>query len=63
VLAELLVKNGKETEDVWAKVTLAWGTLHGLVSLAMAGRLPGGNEEAERLVHRAVRDFLNAWLD
>jgi AcrR family transcriptional regulator len=63
VLAEVLVKNGKETEDVWAKVTLAWGTLHGLVSLAMAGRLPGGNEEAERLVHRAVRDFLNAWLD
>src|SRR4028119_1874973 len=59
VLAELLVKNGKEIEDVWAKVTLAWGTLHGLVSLAMAGRLPGGNEEAERLAHRAVRDFLN----
>ena len=63
VLAEVLVKNGKETEDVWAKVTLAWGTLHGLVSLAMAGRLPGGNEEAERLAHRAVRDFLKAWLD
>jgi hypothetical protein len=44
-------------------VTLAWGTLHGLVSLAMAGRLPGANEEAERLAHQAVRDFLKAWLD
>jgi AcrR family transcriptional regulator len=62
VLTEILATNGREKEDVWAKVTLAWGTLHGLVSLAMAGRLPGGNEEAERLADHAARDFLKAWL-
>ena len=62
VLTEILAMNGREKEDVWAKVTLAWGTLHGLVSLAMAGRLPGGNEEAERLADHAARDFLKAWL-
>ncbi len=62
VLEEILVKNGKETDDVWARVTLAWGTFHGLVSLAMARRLRGGSEEAENLTDRAARDFLSAWL-
>ena len=62
VLTELLANKGREEEDVWAKVTLAWGTLHGLVGLAMAGRLPGGNEEAERLADQATRDLLKAWL-
>jgi hypothetical protein len=62
VLEEVLAKNGKETDDVWEMVTIAWGTLHGLVSLAMAGRIPAG-EETERLVDRAVRDHLNAWLN
>ena len=62
VIEEILRKNGKEVEDVWERVTLGWGTLHGLVSLAMAGRIPGGNEEAQRLVDQAVRDYLSAWL-
>jgi AcrR family transcriptional regulator len=63
VLEEILVKNGKEAEDVWEKVTLAWGTLHGLVALAMAGRIPDGAEETERLVDQAARDYLSAWLN
>jgi AcrR family transcriptional regulator len=64
VLAEILARNGKgvEDRDVWEKVTLAWGTLHGLVALAMAGRIPGGAEETERLVDQAARDYLSAWL-
>ena len=62
VIEEILRKNGKEVEDVWERVTLGWGTLHGLVSLAMAGRIPGGNEEAQRLVDQAARDYLSAWL-
>ena len=62
VLAEVLTKNGKEADDVWEKVTIAWGTLHGLVALALAGRIPAG-EETERLVDRAVRDHMSAWLN
>jgi AcrR family transcriptional regulator len=62
VIEEILRKNGKGVEDVWDRVTLGWGTLHGLVSLAMAGRIPGGNEEARRLVDQAARDYLSAWL-
>lgn len=62
VLEEILVKNGRETKDVWTKVTLAWGAFHGLVALAMAGRLRGGTEEAENLTDRAARDLLSAWL-
>jgi AcrR family transcriptional regulator len=60
VLAQVLAKNGKE-EDVWEKVTLAWGSLHGLVALHMAGRIPGGAEETERLVNQATLDYLTAW--
>lgn len=62
VLTEVLTRNGKQSEDVWEKVTLAWGTLHGLVALALAGRIPGGKEEAERLADQATRDFLRSWL-
>ena len=63
VLEEIFVKDGKGAEDVWGKVTLAWGTLHGLVALTMAGRIPGGIEQTERLVDQAVHDYLRAWLD
>ena len=63
VIEEVLKENGKEVEDVWGKVTLLWGTAHGLVSLAMAGRIVGGNEEAKRLVDQAARDYLAAWRD
>ena len=62
VLEEVLAKNGKEAENVWEKVTLAWGALHGLVALHMAGRIPGGREETERLVDQAARDYLKAWI-
>jgi AcrR family transcriptional regulator len=61
-IEEILVKHGKEDEDVWGKVNMLWGTVHGLVSLAMAGRIVGGNEEAQRLADQAARDYLTAWL-
>ena len=61
-IEEVLVRNGKEAEDVWGKVNRLWGTVHGLVALAMAGRLRGGNEEARRLADQAARDYLTAWL-
>ena len=61
-IEEILVRNGKEAEDVWGKVNMLWGTVHGLVALAMAGRIVGGNEEAQRLADQATRDYLTAWL-
>ena len=61
-IEEILVRNGKEAEDVWGKVNMLWGTVHGLVALAMAGRITGGNEEAQRLADQAARDYLTAWL-
>ena len=62
-IGEVLTKNGMDTTGVRDKVVLAWGTLHGLVALAMAGRITGGEEEAERLVDRAMRDYLAAWTE
>ncbi len=62
VLRAMFAKDGKGVDDLWAKVTLAWGTFHGLVALDMAGRLPGGREEAERLADQAIHDYLRAWL-
>ena len=62
VLEEILRKNGKDVGDVEGKVTLMWSTVHGLVALTMAGRIPGGKVQAERLMDQAARDYLAAWL-
>ena len=61
-IEEVLKKYGKDDTGVREKVVLGWGTLHGLVALAMAGRITGG-EEVERLVDLAMRDYLAAWKD
>ena len=63
VIGEVSSRDGKGARGVRDKVVLGWGTLHGLVALAMAGRIVGGGEEAERLVDRAMRDYLAAWTD
>jgi AcrR family transcriptional regulator len=62
-IGEVLRKNGKDAMGVRDKVVFGWGTLHGIVALAMAGRIAGGREEAERLVDRAMRDYLAAWTE
>ena len=62
-IGEVLRKNGKNATGVRDKVVLGWGTLHGLVALAMAGRISGGEEEVERIVDLAMRDYLAAWMD
>lgn len=61
MLEKVLEENGKEAKDIFEKVEIAWATLHGLVSLTMAGRIAGSAEEAERLVDQAMRDYLAAW--
>ena len=59
-IGEVLKKHGKDETDLWEKVVIGWGTLHGLVALAMAGRI-AGREEVERLGDLALRDYLAAW--
>jgi len=61
MLEKVFAKKGKEAEDLSEKIEIAWATLHGLVSLTMASRISGGAQEAERLVDRAMRDYLAAW--
>jgi AcrR family transcriptional regulator len=46
--------------DLDETVHVVWATLHGLVALTMAGRIEGGQDQASRLVDRAMRDFLAA---
>ena len=60
-ITEVLQKYGKDETDIQEKVVLGWATLHGLVALAMVGRIDGGAEEVERLVDLAIRDYLAAW--
>jgi len=42
-------------------VDLLWGALHGLVALAMSGRIAGGQRRATDIMDRAVRDLARAW--
>jgi AcrR family transcriptional regulator len=61
-IEKILRKYGKEeARDVNDEVTRLWSSVHGLVALAMAGRLAGGQKEAERLAEQAVGDALTTW--
>jgi len=60
---EVLRENGEEeeaAEDSQGKATLLWGNVHGLVSLWMVERLPGG-QEVESVVDQAVCVHLASW--
>lgn len=43
------------------RVYLLWGTIHGLIALAIAGRLGGGLTEMAWLADRIVDEELAAW--
>ena len=47
--------------DLFDEVDTFWATLHGLVSLTMAGRIKGGRERAATLVEPAVAVFVATW--
>lgn len=61
VIEAILRQNGRAPDDIEGKVTLLWGTMHGLAALLMAGRIVGGHPEAARLAEQAARDALAAW--
>jgi AcrR family transcriptional regulator len=55
----VLVHHGHTPRDVDQKVELLWSTMHGLVTLTMAGRFEQAH--AATLATQAVRDALTVW--
>lgn len=47
--------------DPAAATGIAWGLLHGLVSMEMLGRISGGKERVRQLARQAIEDLLSAW--
>lgn len=58
---EKVIGSDHDLEDLSWKVVTIWGSLHGLISLAMAGLVPNGRVEGARLVEKLLRDLLRAW--
>jgi len=52
---------GVEHPDLDGDIDILWSTLHGLISLTMAGRIAGGEPRAASLVEHAVHNLLIAW--
>ncbi len=50
-----------DLEDLSWKVVIVWASMHGLVSLAVAGLIPNGRVEGARLVEKTLRDLLAVW--
>ena len=52
---------GGDLESLSWKVVTLWGSIHGLVTLAMAGLIPNGREAGADLVDKLGCDLLAAW--
>ena len=61
VVEQLLVDQGNPIEQISTKVALFWSTMHGLISLIMAGRIAGELDELMPLVEQYIQDTLAAW--
>jgi AcrR family transcriptional regulator len=57
----LLEAHGWPVHHLSDKVNILWSTVHGLVTLVMAGRIEGGKERAQRLLNQVIHDTLLAW--
>jgi AcrR family transcriptional regulator len=62
-VCRVLDAHGVQRPDIDGDVDLFWSTLHGLITLTMAGRMKGGVPRAFPLVERAVQNLLSAWVD
>lgn len=61
VVHAVMSAHGVQRPDLDGDVDILWSTLHGLISLTMAGRIAGGEPRAALLVKRAVQEQLQAW--
>lgn len=58
-IAALLAERGLDAGAAGRKATLYWATVHGLVTLTMAGRF--SRDEGAALAQEAADDALIAW--
>ncbi len=63
VIKESCLRNGYEVTDAYVndQVHLFWSISHGIISLAMVGRIAGGKEHAFSLYKQAIHDMLQKW--
>lgn len=59
VVGPLLARHGRDAGDAEREVLLCWATIHGLVTLTMAGRFT--RDEGAELARQAGRNALAAW--
>jgi hypothetical protein len=58
---DVLESHNWSTEHLAEHVNILWSTAHGLVTLTMADRIPGGQAQAMQLLERTFKDMLLAW--
>lgn len=51
--------NGIVLEDAFGAVEMAWGLVHGIVSLTLVERIEGGEPRARRLLHQGLQALLD----
>jgi AcrR family transcriptional regulator len=61
MVERVLLDQGKPVEQIDTKVYLFWSAMHGLISLIMAGRIPGDPSELKPLVEQYIQDTLTTW--
>src|SRR4051812_7465684 len=61
VLKDIFKPRQLTLEELDDMVQLLRGTILGLISIGLAGRITGGRERVLALMERAIKDYLKAW--
>lgn len=61
ILKEIFQARNVSEQELDDMVQILRGTLIGLVSIGLSGKIQGGKDRALLLLERAVRDYLKAW--
>jgi AcrR family transcriptional regulator len=59
-LEEWAQANDIVLEDSFGSIELAWGLMHGMVSLTLIDRIEGGEPRARRLLHQGIEALLTS---
>jgi AcrR family transcriptional regulator len=61
ILKEIFQPEELSEQELDDMVQILRGTMQGLVSMALSGKMRGGKDRALNLLERAVKDYLKAW--